>query len=149
MPDVAYNSAVSAGGVLTYLDIPGLAAGFYLVGGTSAGSPQWSAILAITDQIAVFDLGFVNDALYRIGRAGPIYTASLHDITSGNNSFGGVTGFNAAPGWDPTTGLGSPKAPQLVFNLLLFHSPLDGVAEVALSAHGPSKVNPFGHQKPH
>jgi subtilase family serine protease len=149
VPDVAYNSAVDAGGVLTYLDIPGLDAGFYLVGGTSAGSPQWSALLAITDQIAVFDLGFVNDALYRIGRAPPIYGASLHDITIGNNSFEGVTGFNAAPGWDPTTGLGSPKASLLVFNLLLFHSPLDGLAEVALSAHEPGKVVTFGRQKPH
>ena len=47
-PDVSYNSAVLHG-VLTYLDIPGLAVGFYLFGGTSAGSPQWSAITAIAD----------------------------------------------------------------------------------------------------
>jgi subtilase family serine protease len=49
VPDVSYNAAVMHG-VLTYLNIPGIPAGFYRFGGTSAGSPQWAAILAIADQ---------------------------------------------------------------------------------------------------
>ncbi len=51
VPDVSYNAAV-AHGVLTYLDIPGIPAGFYVFGGTSAGSPQWAALVAIADQKA-------------------------------------------------------------------------------------------------
>ena len=43
VPDVSYNAAVLHG-VLTYLNIPGVPAGFYRFGGTSAGSPQWAAI---------------------------------------------------------------------------------------------------------
>jgi subtilase family serine protease len=66
VPDVSYNAAVLHG-VLTYLNIPGIPAGFYLFGGTSAGSPQWAAILAIADQQAGNDLGFINRAIYHIG----------------------------------------------------------------------------------
>ena len=45
-PDVSYNAAVD-GGVLTYLSIPGIAPGFYIFGGTSAGSPQMSGVFAL------------------------------------------------------------------------------------------------------
>src|SRR6266567_5171430 len=67
-PDVSYNAAVFHG-VLTYLNIPGIPAGFYIFGGTSVGSPQWAAILAIAGQQAGYDLGFINKALYHIGQA--------------------------------------------------------------------------------
>ena len=85
VPDVSYSAAVLHG-VLTYLDIPGIPVGFYLFGGTSAGSPQWAAILAIADQKAGYSLGFINRALYHIGQAQNHYSASFHDVTSGNNS---------------------------------------------------------------
>lgn len=122
VPDVAYNAAVLHG-VITYLDIPGIPAGFYVFGGTSAGSPQWAGIVAIADQKAGRRLGFINRALYHIGQAQHHYAASFHDVTSGNNSVVeydtngnpvAIQGFNAAAGWDATTGLGSPIADRLV-----------------------------------
>jgi subtilase family serine protease len=148
-PDVSYNSAVLHG-VLTYLDIPGLAVGFYLFGGTSAGSPQWSAITAIADQNAGRDLGFINRALYHIGQAHSRYSTDLFDVTSGNNSFGGVTGFNAGPGWDATTGLGSPSANNLVSDLKQFVSAGDGTAAIAGSKpHAQRNPSAPGQMKPH
>jgi subtilase family serine protease len=148
-PDVSYNSAVLHG-VLTYLDIPGLAVGFYLFGGTSAGSPQWSAITAIADQNAGRDLGFINRALYHIGQAQRRYSADLFDVISGNNSFGGVTGFNAGPGWDATTGLGSPSANNLVGDLKQFVSAGDGTAAIAGSTpHAQHNASAPGQMKPH
>jgi len=148
VPDVSYSAAVEHG-VLTYLNIPGVPIGMYLFGGTSAGSPQWAAILAIAGQKAGHDLGFINAALYRIGHAPPHYSESFFDVTSGNNAFG-VAGFNAGPGWDPTTGLGSPTTDQLVNSLIQFVSPFDGIVEIAeslLQTHG----NPLGpgHMKSH
>ncbi|MGA7412233.1 MAG: hypothetical protein WBW33_17280, partial [Bryobacteraceae bacterium] len=62
-PDVSYSAAVFHG-VLTYLNIPGIPAGMYLFGGTSVGTPQWAALLAIADQKAGYDLGFINQAVY-------------------------------------------------------------------------------------
>ncbi len=149
VPDVSYSAAVLHG-VLTYLDIPGLPANFYLFGGTSAGSPQWAAITAIADEKAGYALGFINKSLYDIGRAFPHYAASFFDVTVGNNSWGGIAGFNAGPGWDPTTGLGSPKANRLVNYLIQFVSPGDGVSAIAGSEPVDNGQKfPTGHVRPH
>jgi subtilase family serine protease len=148
VPDVSYTGAVLHG-VLTYLDIPGIPAGFYLFGGTSVGSPQWSAILAIADEKAGRDLGFINKALYHIGQAPPHYAASFFDVTSGNNSFGGVSGYSAGPGWDPATGLGSPDVPGLISYLIQFVSPGDGTSAIAQSVNTKGNSSAPGRQKPH
>src|SRR5437899_12904531 len=58
----------------------------------------------------------VNSTLYRMGRnqyvsGGP---AVFHDISSGNNSVPGVTGYTSGVGYDLATGLGSVNADALV-----------------------------------
>jgi subtilase family serine protease len=147
--DVSYSAAVLHG-VLTYLNIPGIPSGFYLFGGTSAGSPQWAAIVAIADQKAGYNLGFINKAAYHLGQAPPHYAVSFHDVTSGNNAAFGVAGFSAGPGWDVPTGLGTPPADQLVDKLIQFVSPGDGVSAVAESKpHAGGRPNAPGHQNPH
>ena len=152
VPDVSYSAAVLHG-ALTYLNIPGVPAGFYLFGGTSAGSPQWAAILAIADQKSGYNLGFINTALYQIGQANPHYSADFRDVTSGNNSVVedvAVQGCNAGPGWDATTGLGSPTTDQLVGDLIQFISPGDGRAVLAESTPHPNgKPLSAGHMDPH
>jgi subtilase family serine protease len=86
-------------------------------GGTSGSTPFWAGIIALANQYAGHDLGFVNPALYAIAR-GPCYHAAFHDITKGNNTveFPPRTfrGYTAGPGWDPVTGLGSPDARVLI-----------------------------------
>jgi kumamolisin len=67
------------------------------VGGTSAVAPLWASLIALINQSLGAKVGFVNAALY----AAP---TALTDITSGNNN-----GYSAGPGWDPVTGLGTPK----------------------------------------
>ena len=85
--------------------------------GTSNSTPLWGGLIALADQYAHHDLGFVNPALYRIARS-PSYHKAFHDITTGNNdaTVGSitVTGYQAGPGWDPVTGWGSPNAQVLV-----------------------------------
>jgi subtilase family serine protease len=86
-------------------------------GGTSAAAPLWAAVIALADQYAGRHLGFVNPALYQIGRS-PSYHQAFHDVTTGTNTvqIGGqtITGYQAAPGWDPVTGWGSPDGQALV-----------------------------------
>jgi subtilase family serine protease len=140
VPDVSYNAAVNDG-VLNYLDIPGDYTGWAIFGGTSAGSPQWAAITAIADQKAGRDLGFINAGLYLYSVLPSLYGTLFHDVTSGSNaviecvvydsannctSSVSVDGFNAGPGWDATTGLGSPRADQMVNFLTRFTSWSDG-----------------------
>jgi subtilase family serine protease len=158
VPDVAYNAAILHG-VLTYLNIPGLAPGFYRFGGTSAGSPQWAAITAIANQRAGHRLGFLNAAIYQIGRVSKGYPASFHDITDGTNSAlevdsdgneVDITGFAAGIGWDATTGFGSPIDTSLVDYLINYVSPGDGVAAVATTKPKPHpKPIVPGHVDPH
>lgn len=149
LPDVSYNAAVN-NGVLTYLDVPGETEApynWYLFGGTSAGSPQWSAITAIADEINRADLGFINEALYRIAHVPPFYAWSFHDITVGNNAWA-TTGFSAAPAWDAASGLGSPQAPALVGLLIQFVRFGDGSSEIGQSA-STFNNNGHGHMRPH
>ncbi len=85
--------------------------------GTSSSAPLWAGVIALADQQAGRHLGFVNPALYAIGRS-LAYHRAFHDVVTGDNSVvtptGIFTGYNAGPGWDPVTGLGSPDAQYLV-----------------------------------
>jgi subtilase family serine protease len=154
VPDIAYNGAILHG-VLTYLDFPGQSVGFFRFGGTSCGSPQWSAITAIMDQKAGGRLGFLNKAIYNIGKHSN--QSSFHDITSGNNSaleFDSmnnpvlITGFSASTGWDATTGFGSPISTTVVDALIAGVSPGDATSAIATTNAHPAPTVP-GHMKPH
>ena len=113
---------------------PGMAIAFsgggkdYILGGggVSVAAPLWAAVIALADQYAGRDLGFVNPALYRIGRSA-YYHQAFHDVTTGTNTVTfpteTITGYQAAPGWDPVTGWGSPNAQVLVPLLARYASP--------------------------
>jgi subtilase family serine protease len=59
IPDISYNADPFTS-ILVYLSfIPGQA-GYYFIGGTSEGSPQWAGIIADADQMAGHPLGFLN-----------------------------------------------------------------------------------------
>ena len=120
VPDVAYNAGVD-GGVLTHWGVglatlglsPTLTNTFFIFGGTSAGAPQWSGLIAIGDQIANRNLGHVNRVIYHDATS-PLYNATLNDITSGNNNYDVIPGYNTSNGWDAVTGWGTPKADKLL-----------------------------------
>jgi subtilase family serine protease len=114
VPDVSYDAGVGVLVVWSLLAPPGRI-GFGVIGGTSLGSPQWAGIIALVDQRAGRRLGAVNAILYRLARSHK--SAGLHDVVSGNNSFGGATGFSARSGWDAVTGLGTPNVARLVRDL--------------------------------
>jgi subtilase family serine protease len=113
--DVAYNASVYTG-ILVYLGFPGVPSGFYFFGGTSEGAPQWAAIAALADEAAGHPLGPLNPRLYAIFADPHLYAQDFHDVTVGNNAFGGP-GYNAGPGYDLPTGLGSPDVAHLVATL--------------------------------
>ena len=98
-------------------------------GGTSASAPLWAGLIALADQHAGRHLGFVNAALYRIARS-VRYHQAFHDVTAGNNTVRfpprAMSGYHAAPGWDPVTGWGSPNASVLIPLLARYAHPDDG-----------------------
>jgi len=105
VPDVAGDAAAPGGMAQVYTSdgTPQL----ITESGTSGSAPLWAGIMALADEYAHKDLGFVNPAIYDIGRSAS-YHMAFHDITTGFN------GYEATPGWDPVTGWGSPNAQVLI-----------------------------------
>ena len=109
VPDIAYQAS-SRTGVLIFLN-----GSWFIIGGTSAGSPQWAGLAADADQLGRHRMGNINAALYSIAQARSQYAVAMHDITTGNNDVAEIGGgFNAGPRWDPVTGLGTPNAAHLL-----------------------------------
>jgi kumamolisin len=77
------------------------------VGGTSAATPFWAGSMLLIHQYAkkqgLAKLGFVAPALYRLATKLSGAKSPYHDVTRGGNRH-----YNAGPGWDYSTGLGSP-----------------------------------------
>ena len=100
VPDVSYD-ADPGSGVSVYDSTPhsGLT-GWWVVGGTSAGAPQWAAIQSLGSSAS--NNNFYTDA------ASANYSSYFRDITSGSN------GYSAKTGYDLVTGLGSPLTTNFV-----------------------------------
>ncbi len=116
VPDISYNAAVFNEFILIYASFPGTPPGWYGIGGTSEGSPQWAGIVADLNQYVGQPLGFLNPGLYALGGAGLVGLFS-RDITVGNNALQDVTGaapgYSATAGWDPASGWGTPNLADL------------------------------------
>ena len=83
----------------------------YVVGGTSAASPSFAGVMALLTQSLAARQGNANTVFYSLaGKQMAGGAAVFHDITRGNNTVPGQTGFNASVGYDQVTGLGSIDA---------------------------------------
>jgi len=128
IPDVSLNAAVSSA-VNVFLSFDGLPAGFYQIAGTSEASPLFSGIVAVADQAARHDLGWLNPRLYALGD-GPF--SPIGDITRGNTTVTftepstgqtiTVHGSDATRGYDVASGLGEPDGARLVAALAGFRA---------------------------
>lgn len=106
LPDISWNADPYTA-ILVYLSFLGPdAEGFYFIGGTSEGAPQWAGLVADLNQAIHRPIGFLNPYLYLLGKIG--HGRGFHDITVGDNAFDGIPGYSAAPGWDAATGWGTP-----------------------------------------
>jgi subtilase family serine protease len=117
LPDISYNADPYTP-ILVYVGFLGPDnAGYYFIGGTSEGSPQWAGIVADLDQYAGRPLGFLNAALYSIGGTGHFKQVG-RDVTVGNNAYNGVPGYAATRGWDLATGWGTPDFDKILSRAL-------------------------------
>lgn len=92
-----------------------------LIGGTSVAAPTFAGLITLLVQQTNDRQGNVNPYLYGLAASAP---NAFHDITTGNNLVpcqagskdcpaSGMIGFNAGPGYDLATGLGSVDAGAL------------------------------------
>ena len=70
-PDVSYNAAIHGGVLVANSTLLGVPA-FFIIGGTSAGSPQWASIFALVNQCranhSLGPRGFANPTIYSLRR---------------------------------------------------------------------------------
>ncbi len=115
VPDVAYDA--SSGSPFAVYDTSGYG-GWLQVYGTSAGAPQWAALVAIADQgRALAGKGALDGASQTLPMLYKLPASDFHDVTTGSNG-----GFSAGPGYDLVTGRGTPVA-NLVVAALAGSSP--------------------------
>jgi kumamolisin len=85
------------------------------IGGTSAATPFWAGTTLLIRQAAVAagkkPPGFLAPLLYEVAASGS--SGAFHDVVRGGN-----LGYDAGPGWDAATGLGSPDVARLLNALL-------------------------------
>jgi kumamolisin len=82
-------------------------------GGTSAVAPLMAALVVRLNQAKKKNVGFLNPFLYSNAAKGLV-----RDVTSGTNAIKDtVRGYDAGPGWDACTGLGTPDGTAILNNL--------------------------------
>jgi subtilase family serine protease len=127
-PDVAANADPTSGYIIRR------GPSYYAIGGTSAVAPLLAAFTARVNQKRVAlgkpVLGFIHPTFY----SAPL--SVFQDITLGGNF-----GYNAAAGWDYTTGLGSPKTALGNYLLYFEEYPVCSFTTNVLSGTVPFAVN--------
>jgi uncharacterized protein (TIGR03437 family) len=125
VPDISMAASANHDGYLTYSG--GTQS---VVGGTSVSAPVVAGIVALINQRLISagaqqasGLGNINPTLYSLAQKSP---GAFHDIVAGDNMItitcglrarncdSGSYGYNAGPGYDQASGLGSVDAYQLV-----------------------------------
>jgi subtilase family serine protease len=116
-PDIAYNADPNTGvPVYDTVSYSGQT-GWFQVGGTSAGSPQIAATMAITNQgRALASKASLDGRTQTLPMLYAAPSTDFHDIVSGTST--GSPNYSAGAGFDLTTGLGSPFADKLIQDLL-------------------------------
>lgn len=111
-----------------YPDVAAIGHAYYIelngresqVDGTSASCPVFAGVIGLLNAHRLENggspIGFANPLLYQMHKNHP---SAFNDVTSGNNKCTErgqccSTGFYAAPGWDATTGLGTPNVGEMI-----------------------------------
>jgi subtilase family serine protease len=114
VPDISMSAACD-GAVDTYQSFAGQAAGWYPSCGTSEATPEFAGIVALADQVAGHPIGVINPYLYQLSAR---HAPGIVDVTAGNNTVSfrqdgalhTVQGFQAQPGYDLASGVGTVDA---------------------------------------
>lgn len=110
VPDVSYDANPHTGFSVYASTAYDNQTGWFVVGGTSAGVPQWAAIAAIANSqgAGLSSYKFTTNSNLYTAATGTLYSSNYRDITKG-----GTIANPAMPGYDLASGLGSPISNSL------------------------------------
>ncbi|MCU1338951.1 MAG: peptidase and in, kexin, sedolisin [Bryobacterales bacterium] len=123
VPDISLAASANHNGYMVYTG-----GTLVVFGGTSAGTPVFAGMVALLNQYLARggdtgSVGNVNPRLYSLAQSAP---NAFHDVTSGSNTVSvtcapqarscspGSYGYDAGPGYDLATGLGSVNLYNMV-----------------------------------
>jgi subtilase family serine protease len=110
-PDVSFNANPNSG-YYVYQSY-GTTPGWYQVGGTSAGAPQWAALVALANQErAAAGKSTLDGPSQTIPTLYSMSASNFQDVSSGSN------GYAAHTGYDLATGRGTPKVAAVIHSLV-------------------------------
>ncbi|HVU71575.1 MAG TPA: S53 family peptidase [Mycobacteriales bacterium] len=112
-PDLSMSSAGQSP-VLVYQSYDHDQVGWGVTWGTSEAAPLFAGIVALTVQAVGHRIGWINPELYRLAQQPD---SGIVDVTAGTNDLHGSAsfrGFDARPGYDLATGLGTIDASRFV-----------------------------------
>ncbi len=115
-PDVSYNASMVYG-VAVYNTVPiDGQTGWFELGGTSAGAPQWAGLLAIVNQgRALAGLSSLDGRTQTLPAIYKLPNSAFLDVSQGVS---GLDNHRAGPGYDLVTGRGSPNSQFVVQGLV-------------------------------
>jgi subtilase family serine protease len=117
-PDVSFDADPGTG--LAVYDSVGVGgyAGWFQIGGTSAGTAQWAGLIAIVNAMRTAagkaNLASADANLYEIAKTAR--AANYNPVTTGTNGSCGAL-CTAGTGYDYITGVGTPQASALIATL--------------------------------
>ena len=114
-PDVSYNANPGTGYAIYDSVATNGYSGWFQVGGTSAGTPQWAGLFAIANSLRTAarksNLSSTDTTVYSLAKAAP--AGDFHPVTQGTNGSCGTL-CAALAGYDYVTGLGTPQAAAMI-----------------------------------
>ena len=123
-PDVAWDADPRTGFAIYTTTTDSGAPGWTVIGGTSAATPQWAALVAIANQGRAIrgaaPLASMPAALYQLP------ASDFHDVTGGSN------GLPCGPGYDMVTGRGTPYANRVIQGLVASTNTATALAPIGL-----------------
>ncbi len=133
IPDVAFDADPYTGVAVydSYNDTDG-SGPWVQIGGTSLASPSWAGLIAVVNQGRVLaGASTLDGPTETLPYLYAMPSTDFNDIVTGSNG-----GYNAGPGYDEATGLGSPKANLLINDLANYGT----ASKFVITANPPTRV---------
>lgn len=118
VPDVSMGGgSTSSPGFFVAVDNSGTPEVACCAGGPGIAAQIWSGIAKLIGQLDGSAQGNLAPDIYKLAATG-LAANGIRDVTSGNNTFKGVTGFNATPNYDLASGWGTVDINTFVYRYL-------------------------------
>lgn len=147
LPDISFTASLHDGYLVCLFGYCDYGEYFYSAGGTSLSSPASAGIMALVNQkLGGTPQGVANYVFYRLFSTSGVF----HDTVDGDNKVPDPTGqytigYDAGPGYDLASGLGSFDANALVNN---WSSAAAGTGSSTTLALAPGQPNTAAHGTP-